>query len=565
MNQATVSADADPSTNNNAASHFFVVSSLDLSVLKTGPSTANAGADVAYTITLASAPGSDTAADVTLTDATPPGTFFVSLIQNNGPAAVCNTPGAGGTGLIACTYNFFPGGASAEFTLVLNTAATTSFTNTATVATESFDTNSSNDSSSVTTSVTQSADVTVAKSGPAMATAGTDITYTVVVTNNGPSNAADVTMSDSVPAGTTFVSLAQSGPAFSCTTPGTGGTGPIDCSRALLAPGASTTFTIVVTSAPSSTGSITNTATATTTTADPSAPNTSTVITTVTQSADVAVTKTGPPAVNAGSNVTYTITVTNNGPSDASNVDLSDPLPPDTTLVSFAQTTGPTFTCAAPPAGGTGTITCSIATFASGGTATFSLTLAIDPAATGTLTNTATVSSTTPDPTPDNSTSAASAPVTPLSPDVRVEKTANDTTFPPGANATFTIVVTNDGAVTATGTTVTDPLPPGTTFVSATSTQGTCTGTTTVVCDVGTLTAGATATITLVVTLPLTEGPVSNTATATITNGDGNPANNADTATIAVAAVIPIPTLSPLALLLMAMAIAGVVLYVLRL
>src|SRR6185369_234881 len=95
---------------------------------------------------------------------------------------------------------------------------------------------------------------------------------------------------------------------------------------------------------------------------------------------------------------TWTIVVTNNGPDPATNVTMTDTLPPNTTFVSLNQS-GPLFNCS-----GTTTVTCTIATLASGASTTFTL-VAKSSAATppGTISNTANVSSTSPlDPTPGN-------------------------------------------------------------------------------------------------------------------------------------------------------------------
>src|SRR5207244_12664541 len=54
-----------------------------------------------------------------------------------------------------------------------------------------------------------SADLTVTKTGPAFAAPGTNITYTITLTNNGPSNAQSVSLTDAVPTATTFVSATQ--------------------------------------------------------------------------------------------------------------------------------------------------------------------------------------------------------------------------------------------------------------------------------------------------------------------------------------------------------------------
>src|SRR6185503_529641 len=86
--------------------------------------------------------------------------------------------------------------------------------------------------------------------------------------------------------------------------------------------GATTNFTVTVT-APAS-GSVTNRASSSSTTGDPVPSNNDSsssgaqVITAITRLADVAVTKTGATNVHAGTNFTYTIMVTNKGPSTAS-------------------------------------------------------------------------------------------------------------------------------------------------------------------------------------------------------------------------------------------------------
>jgi hypothetical protein len=94
-------------------------------------------------------------------------------------------------------------------------------------------------------------------------------------------------------------------------------------------------------------------------------------------------------------------------------VSLSDPLPAGTTFVSGTQTAGPALTCTTPAAGASGTVGCTIATLASGASATYSLVVAVDPAAlNGTvITNTATVTGATTDPTPGNGTASATTTV----------------------------------------------------------------------------------------------------------------------------------------------------------
>src|ERR1043165_3988727 len=100
------------------------------------------------------------------------------------------------------------------------------------------------------------------------------------------------------------------------------------------------------------------------------------------------------PAI-AGNNMTYSITVTNGGPAAAVNATMNDLLPPATTFVSLTQTSGPTFTCTPGQS-----ISCTIATLASGTSAAFDVVVKIAPSTPNntTITNTATVlSPTSPD------------------------------------------------------------------------------------------------------------------------------------------------------------------------
>src|ERR1041384_4020584 len=114
--------------------------------------------------------------------------------------------------------------------------------------------------------------------------------------------------------------------------------------------------------------------------------------------ADLSVTKTGSPnPVNAGSNVTYSITVNNAGPGSASPDTLIDPIPSGTTFVSATTPSG--WTASTPSVGGTGNVIWTRSTsFASGGSAPFGLVVNVNSGASGTVSNTAIASSGTADP-----------------------------------------------------------------------------------------------------------------------------------------------------------------------
>src|SRR5262249_22161585 len=150
--------------------------------------------------------------------------------------------------------------------------------------------------------------------------AGANLTYTLTVTNAGPSDALTVQLNEALPTNTTFVSLAA--PAgWSVTTPPVGGSGVVTASRATLAASAGPqvcTLVVRVNSNVTSATVLSNTAAAVSASDPNPANNTVIQSTTVQTLADVVVTKTADQgSVSVGGTLTYTITVTNNGPSDA--------------------------------------------------------------------------------------------------------------------------------------------------------------------------------------------------------------------------------------------------------
>jgi len=327
--------------------------------------------------------------------------------------------------------------------------------------------------------VTTSADLSITKGdSPDPVTVGTSLTYTLHVQNAGPNPAAAVHVTDPLPANTTFVSATSS--VGSCS-----GTTTVDCDLGTLANGASATITIVVT--PTVVGPLSNTATVSTTSADSNpADNSSTATTTVqaVPSADVSITKTdSPDPVTVGTNLTYTLSAANAGPSPAAAVTVSDTLPAGVTLVSATPSVG---SCS-----GSATVTCNLGTLASGASATVAI--VVTPTVVGPLSNTATVSSTTADPSSANNSSTATTTVNPAptSADVSITKTDSPDPVTVGTNLTYTVVATNGGPDSANAATITDTLPAGATFVSVTGTG--CNGTTTITCNVGTLASGASA------------------------------------------------------------------------
>jgi uncharacterized repeat protein (TIGR01451 family) len=403
----TTSSDAADSNNaNNAAavSTSYVVPTANLAVTNgDAPDPVNSGATITYTQTITNN-GPDAAANAKITESIGSGITFQSIAAPGGWS--CSTPAIGGTGTINCSIASLANAGSGSFTVVVNvTAVSGSVSNTVTGSSDASDTVLTNNSATATTTVTPppSADLGITKSTPTTnAAPGAAVVYTIVVTNHGPDTATSVTMTDSLPSTLLFQSIAA--PAgYVCTTPTAGTTGTISCTGSSLANGATATFTLNVTSASNANGSIANTASVSGTPSDPSAGNNSQTSSFTAGSADLALTG---GVGSSGAFITYTFNLTNGGPSAAANVVFTDALP---SSLLFQSISAPGFNCITPPVGTTGTVSCTAASFANGGTATFTLVTTAAPGTTGNINDSAGVSSATSDPNSGNSSFAAPA------------------------------------------------------------------------------------------------------------------------------------------------------------
>ena len=394
----------DPVTTNNNLTVNTAFTTADANLVVTNsdsPDPVATGSTITYTQTITNN-GPDTAVNVTLTQTSPAGTTIQSIAAP--PGWSCAGAPSGSTGVITCSKATMLPSETATFTYVVNvTAPSGTITSTVTGDSDTYDPDPSNNSASAVTNITAptSADLAIAKTTPTTtAPAGSLITWTITLTNNGPSAAANPVMTDTLPASLLFRSI--SAPAgFTCTTPAFRTTGTITCNAATLANGASAVFTLVTEVAQGATGTLTNNATASSATTDGNAGNSGVTTSPVAigpSSADLTITKTTPTtSIPAGSNVTYTITVGNAGPSTATNVVVNDTLPAGLQFVSATPSQG---TCnAASP------VVCNLGTILAGGNATVTL-VARATGTTTTVSNTATATS--PDATgPDTATTPA--------------------------------------------------------------------------------------------------------------------------------------------------------------
>ena len=532
QNVATVTAQTtDPNMTNNSSQTFTSLtcpqaSTADISVVKTGPATVVRGNQIAYTIFVSNS-GPSTATGVSITDIIPAGFTYVSAT-----GATCAV--TGNQSQVGCTIGTLAAGASANIVLTFTTpvmaqnCTQTTATNVVSVTSITIDPNLNNNSSSATTTLTcpqdTSADVAVLKFGPSTVVRGNQITYSLIVTNYGPGTAQGITLSDPIPQGLTFVSSSGGqcsvvANVLTCTigTLPSGQSSPI-ISATFLAP------TIQACTA----SSVTNTATITATTPDSQLGNNSaSVATAITcpaaDTADLSIVKTGTLTAQYGAQVTYSLTVTNGGPSSVNNVTVSDTFPPELTYVSV---TGATCQLALPANSPTigGILSCDVGTLASGASKNiqfiFSTAVPAQCAQT-TVINNASVTENDPNVTDPNSTNNQSSAATILTcasstSDLSIVKTG-PATVARGNNITYTLNVTNTSTATVSNTyTVTDAVPTGLTFVPTGSSANCTLQGANVVCT-GSIAPAQTIPLTLIFSVPTiancTQSVVTNLAT----------------------------------------------------
>jgi uncharacterized repeat protein (TIGR01451 family) len=522
-NTATVTGiDEDPDPANNAATAFTpVIASADLSITKTGPVTVVAGTHAAYTVTVINHGPSD-ANGVALTDPLPAGTAFVTATASQGS---CN-----GGPTVDCSLGVLADGAHATVTVVLDVSPSFlpgPLSNTATVASNTPDPNPANNSATATATVSSRADVALTKQGPVTVRAGDTIAWTVSATNHGPSDAQDVTITDSLPPGVRFVSASS---------PCTESAGRVSCNFATLPVGAAHAVQVQITGTVSQslTGPVvTNMATVASATPDPDPANNQASATTLLQhEADLAITKTvTPTSPTPGQSLSFTLTVTNDGPSTAEDAVVTDPINPAINIVQVTSTSA-----AGPCVVVSHVVGCPLGTVLPGAApVVITISGVLSSSFTGAVGNTASVASPTPDPTPGNNTATiAAAPSAEA--DLVLTKTADQSRVDAGAPVTYTLTVTNRGPSDAQNVVITDVLDPSLNFHSAGPGCAFVTVTRTLQCQQDTLALDASAhfTFTADVTPTAQAGALVNQASVAAATSDPDPGNNTDAVTVTV-------------------------------
>ncbi|MCO6452393.1 MAG: DUF11 domain-containing protein, partial [Caldilineales bacterium] len=480
----------------------------------TAQSDVTAGELITYTLTVTNA-GPSTATNVQVLELVPAGTTVVSLTPTNPDflGEFCSLGGACYLGTVFTNTT-----ATIEVVLEVNgDFDAASLTNSASVNADQQDPDTSNNFDDVTTAVETSADLSIAKSDlsdPVIA--GELLLYQIVVSNEGPSDAQNVVVTDTLDANTEFA-----GASPGCVHDGSPSNGVVTCTVGTLAAGDSTSLFIEVRvdEGIASPTSLSNTANVSSDTSDPDAGNNSdTEGTTANPGAvnptDLEIAKgDDPDPVTAGESLTYTLVVTNNGPSIASNVRVIDALPTGVTFVSATASQG---LCS-------GGIECDLGDLGIGATATITIVVQVKPGQTTDLLNTARVSASNPDNTPGNN--QVSEPTTvETEADVSITKSASPNPAVPGGSLSYEIVVSNAGPSDAQNVVVTDTLPTELTGVSFSASQGSCGGNS---CNLGVIPAGGSATISVIGTVsPDASAPFTNSVEVDSDTFDPNTGNN---------------------------------------
>ncbi len=491
--------------NNVAVDHISVADTSDLFLTKsevgrvhsptvcaTVADTANgvtAGAQLTWTLVVTNRatafgePGGSVATNVRVADAVPAGLEIVS-IAGAGPAGAAGCH-AGTPGVPAdparCVFDRLAAGQSGTVTIVarvdagyVGASGTNTIVNSAFASSDNLDPFTADNFAQQTTAVGEVADLSITKlAQPSPVIAGRPLSYELVVRSDGPSVARSVVVRDALPAALQFVGarIENQRGREACTY--SEGAHEVICSLFEVAPGeppagGRRVFIDTVVRASAAAGVVANTATVrsdVTPDCDP-ADNSATVIVPVQTQADVAVQKSADPVrIAAGRQIRYTVTVFNNGPSDAQNVVVSDTLPPevryeiDTLQPMCIVTNAP----AIPQ-----TLSCAIGTLPSGQTRSFDIWVRVEPniPAGTTITNNVAVTSQTSlgDPVTANNAAFAKNHVRSVV-DLQVTKFGtNIGRVAAGKVLTYTVIVDNHGPSFAEGVALKDVLQAGEQF-----------------------------------------------------------------------------------------------------
>jgi uncharacterized repeat protein (TIGR01451 family) len=525
VNVATISGSevADPESSNDEDEASVTVQSADLSLAKTvTDENPREGDSVGYEVLLTNE-GPNAADGVTVHDLLPAGVLLLSAGADRGSWDEV-------TGI----WDVGPLGVGESVRLDIDVLVDTgtggsTITNTATISGSSQpDPFAGNDVASVDL-VVQSADLAVTKTaGNSSPNVGETFTYNVTVENLGPNDAGGVVVADSLPAGVTWVSDIPTRGSYDRDTGlwtiGTLDSATVESLAVLVSVDPGAGGATIVNRAGFSARDL----------HDPVATNDTTSAAVTVPLSDLAVQKSvDDPAPSVGQPVTFTVAVTNEGPDEATGVQVTDVVPAGLVFQSGVAFPG-TYVDS--------TGRWDVGSIAPADTATLFLSCVVDNGTAGQhIENVATITAADQaDPDLGNNADSAAVDVSTVivldRADLGVTKSVDVPNPKEGDPIRYTVTVTNFGPDPATGVEITDVLPGGVSFALATPTQGIyepASG----LWTVGAVPVLASATILLDATVDGGTGGTSivNTATVTASSAmDLNVINNTGTAEILV-------------------------------
>jgi uncharacterized repeat protein (TIGR01451 family) len=364
----------------------------DMRVGISSPSTVQWGQNFTYGVFIYNG-GPDTATGVVLTVQLPPEVGY-----RGSNSSSCAATGQ----TVTCSFAYWGVNAAGGLSLFAQAMATGTAVAQATLSANESDPTPSDNTASVTTTITPSttADLSVGISeNPNPAYAGGTLRYNVTDVNEGPGNATHTTLIDPLPAGLTFVASESDA---RCSVDSSN---VVTCSLGTTWVRAVDEVSIAARS--QAAGSYTNTVSLSSDQTDPTpSDNSASVTTQVLPSADLSVTNLASPnPVTAGHKVTFTLTVTNHGPSPATGLSLADSWTATSEIkggIAFISVSSSQGSCSQSGS----SVSCSLGNLAAGAAAT--VTVVIQPRSKGTLSDTVTAAANEHDPSPgDNSATSA--------------------------------------------------------------------------------------------------------------------------------------------------------------
>jgi uncharacterized repeat protein (TIGR01451 family) len=472
---AVMGNEIDPNPDNNMSTVTVSTVAPTVKIAKTSSATGALAPDgsVTYTVTVTNT-GTINASGTVVSDPLTTGIASATWICGATGGAVCPDPS--GSGALNETLNTFPGGSSVIYAITATDADSLPpvVTNVATAqppsggqcadgSTPPCSANASNPAAPI-VSILKTASTTAA-----LAPGGT-ITYTVIVANAGVAAAPKTVVSDPLPtgiAGATWTCVAAGG----AVCPTASGSGALNETLDTFPAGSNVTYTIAATVAASGLpAAVTNQASATPPgglCANGSAPpcNSAPISNPTVPMVSIAKKSSTTAALDPDGSVTYTITVTNTGASDASGTVVSDPLPAG--IASAAWSCVPTSGAACPNAGGNitsgGALNETLTTFPAGSSVVYTIESTDAGSLPAVVLNTATATPPGGGLCANGSAAPCLASVSnPAAPIIDItEKASTTAALDPGGTITYMVTVTNTGTVDASGTVVNNPLPQG--------------------------------------------------------------------------------------------------------